>query len=118
MTFAAGDLLVMLSGDVDAERLVIVVPAVENRGVRTRVADHVVVVEADRTADRVGRHVEWLDRVHEHAAAEAAFRQARFGAVVDLQRTENFRRQQRVVEATVRAVAEQPDRLRHRMAIE
>ncbi len=108
----------MLGGNVEADGLAGVLPAIEKRCVRPAVTGQIAVVVANRAAYRIGRQVQRLQGVHQDGAAETALDQARFGSLEDFDGAENFRRQQREIETAVGGVLVEPDGLCHRMAVE
>jgi hypothetical protein len=103
---AIDSFLVVLRGDRDAPRLGGVLPAVEPGHTRLLVVGLIVVVEAAAGSEGVGIQIQRPARVHEHGAAEAAFGQARFGRLVDLDAADDFRRDLGLVEAAVRLLAD------------
>ncbi|MNV18248.1 hypothetical protein D3C71_1090690 [compost metagenome] len=111
-------LFIVLRGDVDAEGFLVVLPAVDRRGVRLALAGLVAVAVPHRGGHFIGAHVQRLAGMHQDGAAQAAFGQARFGGLDHFHAAQDQRRQQGVVEAAVGLLAVQPDRLRDRVAVQ
>ena len=110
--------LVVLRGDRDTPRLGGVLPAVQPGDARLLLFGLVVVIERAGAGQSVGFQVQRLARVHEHGAAQASFGQVRFGRFIDLDAADDLRRDLGLVEAAIGLLAEQPDGLRHRVAVE
>lgn len=88
-----------------AQRLVLILPAIQRRCVRLAFVGTIVVAITHRAGERIAIQIERFARMHDHGAADGAFVDARFGRFIDLHQADHFRCQRAVVErAAVRVV--------------
>lgn len=88
-----------------AQRLVLILPAIQRRCVRLAFVGTIVVAITHGAGERIAIQIERFARMHDHGAADGALVDARFGRLIDLHQADHFRRQRAVVErAAVRVV--------------